>query len=169
MLYEIIQGESLIDRAVSAYDVIKSGSHTSRFIAEARHLYYEIILVDPNIHELFTREAEAVKGVRDYFEAATVGSRDDDRSILLEADEIVNGARAADYGSAKESFGKIACIAQLILDEEEKETLKHEGITATICCKILIAVKLSRESHKHKRDNLVDLSGYAELLNRLHG
>ena len=35
------------------------------------------------------------------------------------------------------------------------------------CCNVMIAVKLIRERHKHKRDNLVDLCGYAEILNRL--
>ena len=30
----------------------------------------------------------------------------------------------------------------------------------------MMAVKLAREKFNHKRDNLVDLAGYAELLNR---
>ena len=33
------------------------------------------------------------------------------KSILLEAEEIVNGSRATDYGSAIKSFNKIATIA----------------------------------------------------------
>ncbi len=89
-------------------------------------------------------------------------------SILTEAESIVNGARATDYESAKESFGKIATMASLMLNKTEKESLLHDcTLTDTIVCKVLMAVKLTREANKHKRDNLVDLSGYAELLNRL--
>lgn len=88
-------------------------------------------------------------------------------SILLEADKIVNGERAADYGSAKESFGKIARLTELLLDDEEKKFLESGTITDTVVCKVLIALKYVRESNKHKRDNLVDASGYTELLNRL--
>lgn len=90
--------------------------------------------------------------------------------ILQEADEIVNGARATDYGDARESFEKIADVANLLLDSQEKGLLMaKEGLCAEAVCKVMMAVKLVRQSNKHKRDNLVDLCGYAELLNRLQG
>lgn len=81
-------------------------------------------------------------------------------SVLIEAEAIVNGERAVDYGSAHESFRKIGAITALISNTEDTP--------AIAACKTLIAVKLVRESNKHKRDNLVDLCGYAELLNRLN-
>jgi hypothetical protein len=81
-------------------------------------------------------------------------------SILTEAESIVNGERAADYGSAHESFRRIGAVTGLISNTDDTPAIR--------ACKTLIAVKLIRESHKHKRDNLVDLCGYAELLNRLH-
>ena len=79
-------------------------------------------------------------------------------SILNEAESIVNGERAQDYGSAVESFGRIAQLASLLSGKE---------LTAIDCCLVLKSVKLIRESFKHKRDNLVDECGYAELENRL--
>ena len=89
-------------------------------------------------------------------------------SILTEAEKIVNGERATDYGSAKKSFKRIADLTNLIIDEDETDLMRDEGLLCdTIVCKVLMAVKLSRQSNKHKRDNLVDLCGYAELLNRL--
>ena len=89
-------------------------------------------------------------------------------SILAEAEVIVNGVRATDYGSASDSFSKIAQITSLMLDADEKEVLLHDGeLTDTIVCKVLMAVKITRQANRHKRDNLVDLCGYAELLNRL--
>ncbi|MDD7062639.1 MAG: DUF6378 domain-containing protein, partial [bacterium] len=36
------------------------------------------------------------------------------KSILSEAEEIVNGSRHSDYGDAKESFSRIATIASVM-------------------------------------------------------
>lgn len=80
-------------------------------------------------------------------------------SILKEAQDIRNGARAVDYGDAVVGFELIAQIASLLLGKE---------VTAKECCTILIALKLSREAHAHKRDNLVDLCGYADILQLIH-
>ena len=82
----------------------------------------------------------------------------ENKSILSEADEIVNGSRHSDYGDAKESFSRIATIASVMTGKE---------LAPEDCCAVLMAVKLVRESFAHKRDNLVDLCGYAELMNRL--
>jgi hypothetical protein len=83
---------------------------------------------------------------------------ENDKSILIEADEIVNGCRAADYGDAVESFQRIAALVSI---------LANRPFTPLECCLVLKAVKLVRESNKHKRDNLVDESGYAEIENRI--
>ena len=80
------------------------------------------------------------------------------QSILSEAEEIVNGSRNSDYGDAKESFERVATIASVMTRKE---------LAPEDCCAVLMAVKLVRESFAHRRDNLVDLCGYAELLNRL--
>ena len=88
-------------------------------------------------------------------------------SILAEAARIVTGARAADYGSAEESFSRIAALTELMLNESERASLAVASFPPTVAVKVLMAVKLARESNKHKRDNLVDLCGYAELLNQL--
>lgn len=76
-------------------------------------------------------------------------------SVLTEAAEIRAGVRAADYGDAVENFKVISDIASL---------LTGIRITAEECCIVHIATKLARERHKHKRDNLVDLCGYADIL-----
>ena len=84
--------------------------------------------------------------------------KEGEKSILSEAEEIVDGIRHSDYGDARESFGRVATIASVMTRKE----LDPED-----CCAVLMAVKLVRESFAHRRDNLVDLCGYAELLNRL--
>ena len=79
-------------------------------------------------------------------------------SILSEAERIVNGDRQADYSDPVENFKHISAIASSISKEE---------LSPTTCAIVMIAVKLARESYKHKRDNLVDLAGYVEILHRI--
>ena len=90
---------------------------------------------------------------------------DNKRSILQEADSIVNGARKADYGSAKVSFERIGKMTELMLTEDEWDLLSQRVISPTVVTKMHQATKLTRESFAHKRDNLVDLAGYASLQN----
>ena len=86
-------------------------------------------------------------------------NKENHKSILSEAEEIVNGSRQADYGDAKESFTKVASVASVMTGKE---------LSPDDCCAVLMAVKLVRESFRHKRDNLVDLCGYAEIMNRIN-
>jgi hypothetical protein len=79
-------------------------------------------------------------------------------SILMEAEHLVNGDRQADYGSPEKHFLDVSKIATVICGKE---------LTPTDCVKVLIAVKLAREGNKSKRDNRVDACGYLELLNRV--
>jgi hypothetical protein len=79
-------------------------------------------------------------------------------NILLDAHTIINGNRSTDYGSPTDSFTRIATIAN---------AMTGLSLTPQQCCMVLMAVKLTRQSYKHKRDNLVDLCGYAHLLNEL--
>ena len=86
--------------------------------------------------------------------------KEGEKSILADAEEIVNGSRQSDYGDANESFSRIATIASVMTGKD---------LSPEDCCAVLMSVKLVRESFNHKRDNLVDLCGYAELMNRLKG
>ncbi len=65
------------------------------------------------------------------------------------------GERNADYGDAVESFEIVAKIANAITGL---------NLTPAQCRKVLLAVKLTRERYNHKRDNLIDLCGYADIL-----
>ncbi len=80
--------------------------------------------------------------------------------ILEEAKIIINGARREEYGSVTESFGKLAKMWSLILGAP---------VTQSQVCLCMIGLKMSRELNMHKRDNLVDLAGYAQLLSILEG
>lgn len=76
-------------------------------------------------------------------------------TILEEADATINGPRRAAYGPAEESFARIATVWSALL---------RQPITATQVALCMAAFKLCREANAHSRDNLVDLCGYAALL-----
>jgi hypothetical protein len=72
----------------------------------------------------------------------------------------MNGSRNNDYGDPVENFEKIAMIANLI-----GETT---NVSAIDCVNVLIALKLSRESYKHKEDNLIDLAAYVDIKQQIY-
>lgn len=79
----------------------------------------------------------------------------ENKSILKEAEGIRQGSRNSDYGDAVENFKRIAQMASIITGTE---------LTPKQCVAVHIATKLSREAYRHKRDNLVDLCGYADIM-----
>jgi len=76
-------------------------------------------------------------------------------SICQEAHRLTNGDRNHTYGHPFDDFTHAAAIAAAIL----KMPIRPEHIPF-----IMFAVKIARESHLHKRDNLVDIAGYANTL-----
>ena len=78
------------------------------------------------------------------------------QSILVEAARLVSNDRQQDYGPPKEDFQRIATIWSTLL----KNNLK-EDLTPIHVASMMIALKLSRVAYKNKRDNWVDIAGYA--------
>ena len=76
-------------------------------------------------------------------------------SILTEAHRLVHGQRGQDYGHPYEDFSRTAKIWSAILDKE---------VTPEQVALCMIGVKMSRECNRPKRDNRVDIAGYAEAL-----
>ena len=79
-------------------------------------------------------------------------------NILQEADKITDGDREKCYGSPLHDFTRVAKLWSVILGAE----VKPEHVA--LC---MIQIKISREINKHKRDNLVDIAGYARVLEKL--
>lgn len=79
-------------------------------------------------------------------------------NILIQADEIVNKRseeKERQYGPFSEGMERAAMIFN---------GMTGMNITAEHIFKALIALKLSRESYSHKRDNLLDLVAYIQAL-----
>jgi len=82
-------------------------------------------------------------------------------SILDEAHNAVHVSRRQDYDHPSTSFTRLAGIWTAML----KHLLKDEAeLTPEIANLMLIAFKVSREIAKPKRDNRIDIAGYAETL-----
>ncbi len=76
-------------------------------------------------------------------------------TILQEAQRIVHGDRNQDYGHPYHDFSRTAKIWSAILGVE---------VTPRQVSLCQIGVKISRECNRPKRDNRVDICGYAETL-----
>jgi hypothetical protein len=79
-------------------------------------------------------------------------------SILDEAKRITEGVRRAEYGAPADDFGRAAYMWTGILAHKLRD---GQAITAMDIPLCMVAIKLARQSHHHKRDNLVDIAGYA--------
>lgn len=77
------------------------------------------------------------------------------KSILDEAKDIRSNSRQSDYGDAVANFENISKIASLITGKE---------LSPYDCVAVQIALKLCRQGFHRKRDNMVDLAGYADIM-----
>jgi hypothetical protein len=79
-------------------------------------------------------------------------------SLLDEAKRITTRDRQGDYGHPSQDFTRTALLWTGILAGRLREGQFVSPMDVPLC---MIAVKLARQAHRHKRDNLVDIAGYA--------
>lgn len=77
-------------------------------------------------------------------------------SILEEAQRLTHGPRQADYGHPLDDYTRTAALVSALLEHKLVSPLTAHEMALVMGC-----VKLSREMHSQKRDNLTDLAGYA--------
>lgn len=80
-------------------------------------------------------------------------------TILEEAQRLVYGERNADYGHPRDDFARSAAMWTALLGH---------AITPHQVAMCMVAVKLSREVNRPKRDNRTDGAGYFACLERLY-
>lgn len=81
-------------------------------------------------------------------------------SITLEANGLVFGDRNADYGHPLDDFDCTAALWNAYLRKRGLEA----GLVGEDIGMLMILLKVSRQAGKNKRDNLVDIAGYAETV-----
>lgn len=96
-------------------------------------------------------------GLNDNTTAQTFGPLHE--SVLTEAQGLVHGARNVAYGHPLDDFTRTAGMASAMLSHKLTEPLTPEEVGMFMCL-----IKLSRQVNAPKRDNLVDLAGYAETV-----
>ena len=79
-------------------------------------------------------------------------------AITLEANQLVYGNRGQTYGHPLDDFSRTAAMWSAILGA----SVTAEQVGLCMC-----ALKISRQCFAPKRDNLVDLAGYAETVHRV--
>ena len=76
-------------------------------------------------------------------------------NILREAESLTSGDRNKDYGHPMDDFRRVATMWSALFGTR----ITPEQVPLAMIC-----MKLSRQAHKPKRDNLVDIAGYARTL-----
>jgi hypothetical protein len=79
-------------------------------------------------------------------------------TVLQEANRLVYGDRAADYGGALTEAEKVAAGWRVILGADVEP--EHYPLC-------MAWLKIVRQTNKAKRDNLVDLAGYAGVAEKI--
>jgi nucleoside 2-deoxyribosyltransferase len=87
-----------------------------------------------------------------YGELTNAPQQATDEDILEEALRITRGDRQAQYGPPDQDFQRTARMWS---------ALKGVEFTAHDVAMFMILLKCSRQTHQHKRDNWVDIAGYA--------
>src|ERR1700749_2852277 len=79
-------------------------------------------------------------------------------NVLTEAKGLIEGDRNKSYGSPTQNFTNTAEIWTALLRHKLKD---GEAITATEVGTLMVGLKLARTIAQPKRDNFVDMAGYA--------
>jgi len=78
-------------------------------------------------------------------------------SVLLEAEELINGDRSSAYGTPEDNFRRWANLCWA----SDREGIKH--LTPADLAMVMALGKIARETNAHRRDNLTDAAAYLEI------
>ena len=96
------------------------------------------------------------------------GIMGEEQSVLMDAYRIVHAERDPQYGPASEDFESLGVIwAALLTRWLRKNGFRSiPSIPPRVVGNMMIALKLNRDVHFPKRDNMIDVAGYAENVER---
>ena len=90
------------------------------------------------------------------------------QSILDEAKDITGNNRMEAYGHPKHNFEDIANFWTAYLKNKKYDS-RHSKLENTDVALMMVQFKIAREQSGHKRDNLVDIAGYARNVAQIKG
>lgn len=82
-------------------------------------------------------------------------------TICEEANRLTHGDRQSQYGHPLDDFSRTAELWTTLLKDR---LLPGTAILSDDVARLMIALKLSRDVNKAKRDTVVDIAGYAQTL-----
>jgi len=89
-------------------------------------------------------------------------------SVLLDAYNVVHETRDPQYGPAREDFEALGILWATLLNRwlrtQGEATIPN--IPPRVVGNLMIALKINRDVHFPKRDNMIDVAGYAENVER---
>jgi len=99
--------------------------------------------------------------------------------ILNDAIQIINNDRQDQYGDPEDSFDEIAEYWQVYLrnlilrkakqiESEINDYIFQDWLSSEDVAMLMVLLKIAREQHKHKRDNIVDAAGYLGIVGDMH-
>ena len=90
-------------------------------------------------------------------------------TVLEEANRIIYGDREKTYGHPAKNFEATAALWNGYLQSKNGEDafLHILPFTAVDVAHLMILLKMARELHMHKRDNVVDMCGYAGCIQKM--
>lgn len=110
------------------------------------------------------------------------GTDNNKKSVLMEAESIINGQRRQDYGSVTESFSNVASLwteylerhAQTAIASARAKYQRNDAMPITVIslspedvANLMILMKVSRAQNGFHRDSYVDIAGYAGCAEKL--
>lgn len=87
-------------------------------------------------------------------------------AILIEAQRITSGERQRDYDHPLPNHQRIADMWNAYIGIRKAP---DKLLSAADVASMMILMKMARNVHTPKRDNIVDIAGYARCLGRIEG
>jgi hypothetical protein len=91
-----------------------------------------------------------------------------ENSVLLDAYNVVHEERDPEYGPPSEDFESLGILWATLINRYLKKHGLHPipNIPPRVVGNMMIALKINRDVHYPKRDNMIDVAGYAENVER---
>jgi len=93
---------------------------------------------------------------------------EEEASVLMDAYAVVHDERDPQYGPASEDFASLGILWATLINRYLKTQELHSipNIPPRVVGNMMIALKINRDVHFPKRDNMIDVAGYAENVER---
>ena len=120
----------------------------------------------PRTPEEWLGLASSAKNFNSQWEEAVKTMQKADTNVLLDANDLVAGERQEEYGHPSQNH---CCTAAMITAYLTRKGILNKPLTARDVCMINVLQKVSRDAFKEKRDNLVDIAGWARNAEMVEG